>query len=124
MSNDQFRVQISFIVPSGDTLEMARKSLESSDSDKRNVAKSILDATDISIKTRDKFLRNENVDVAPYFDHWFGDTIESAHRLLQSTDIASRNIALSLIALEKDILRSKEDFLIEAKRFQDLDNAS
>ena len=67
-------------------------------------------------KVQQTIAANGNVDFAPYFDFWFGDSIASASTLLDSNDDNVHNLAQCLIDHEKAILESKKGFLDEMKR--------
>lgn len=95
--------------------------LQSGIQDERDVAKALLDTTEVTIRTqnelRDSTTNNGSCDLAPYFDHWIGDAIDAAARILKSSvndDI--RNVAKCLIGQSKAISQSKESFLREIKR--------
>jgi len=112
----EMQFSVNFVVPSDDVILLARENLDSENADKKIVAKALLDATDVSIATRDALGKAGNVDLAVYFDHWFGDAIESATRLLKSEDNASRYLAKCLIDQEQSVIKSRADFLEKLKQ--------
>jgi len=113
-------LDLQFIVPEASLLDFARQQLDSADQDCRDVAKALLDTTDVTVRTKDTLAENidrkQPLDLAPYFDHWIGDAIEAAQRLLSSETQEARNMAKCLIEQSQAIAASKESFLKEAKR--------
>jgi hypothetical protein len=107
-----------FLVPVERMLEVARQRLNSADADERNVAKAVLDATRVTKRTQAKLMARVHCDMGEYFDHWMGDALESAERLLQSQELDVRSLATCLIDQSRAMIRSKEMFLAETKRVE------
>ena len=109
-----------FLVPEENVLSAARALLDSADQERRDVAKAMLDAAEVTIRTRAALSEGEKTegtfDLAPYFDHWIGDALDSAQRLVSSEDNSVRLVAECLIGQFKAMIQSKEAFLREAKR--------
>lgn len=114
--SDEVHFSIEFVVPPEQTIDLAKQYLESSDIDKKIVAKALIDVTEVTSRTRDAYGRQEDLNLSDYFDHWFGDAIESAQRILVSSDADAQRLASALISQEQAIVRSKESFLNGAKR--------
>lgn len=107
--------EFNFAVPSDRTLAIARDLLDAPEPDTRTVAKALLDATEVAIETRDRIMQG-SCDLAPYFDHWFADSLEAAAREKDSSDPDRRTIATTLMEQAKATFDSKEAFLKETKR--------
>lgn len=97
-------------------MEAAKKLLDSNDENERAVAKAVIDVTAETIKVQQAVAAKGKVNLAPYFDFWFGDALASANALLKSTDENTHYLARCLIDQEKSINESKESFLLEMKR--------
>jgi hypothetical protein len=113
-------IDFQFVVPADAILEAARAKLTLSSQDERDVAKAMLDATELTVRSQDAFRasveKDGTFDCAPYFDHWFGDALETAKRLRTYGDKDISQIAQCLIAQSEAIVHSKESFLKETKR--------
>lgn len=114
----QFRFGFNFIEPGARLLEAARKFADSSDENRRAVAKAVLDVTAAGRAIKDAILEDRDADLAPYFDFWFADSIECAQNLLVSDEKDARQLAECLIQLEQALIKSKESFLAEQKRLE------
>lgn len=112
----KFNFSFSFIEPAPHLLQAARDSADSLDENRRAVAKAVLDVTAAGRAIKDAQLQDHSADLAPYFDFWFADSVECAHKLLASDDKEARYLAECLIQLEQAAIKSKESFLAEVKR--------
>jgi hypothetical protein len=97
-------------------MTIARASVTSPDENYRSVAKAVLDVTAEALSIQKAIAEDGRVDLAPYFDFWFGDAVGCANKLLQYDDKEARHLGQCLIDLEKASIKSKESFLAEMKR--------
>jgi hypothetical protein len=98
-------------------LEAARKFLDFPDESRRAVAKAVLDVTGAGRDIKAALLsRDRNVDLATYFDFWFGDSVACTQKLVDSGDIEARCLAECLIQMERQAIKARETFLTEMKR--------
>lgn len=116
MSDQHARIGFEFVIPADQLLASAREMLASPIQEYRDIAKAVLEVTDISLDLQHRLSSQIEADFAPYFDYWFGDAIEAAKRHKASSDKGVAAVAESLIAQEEAIVHSKEAFLLEAKR--------
>lgn len=117
-SPESFRFSFSFTKPVERIIQIAQRFLESPNEQRRAVAKAVLDITREGAAIFDGIQKPGTVDVAPYFDMWLGDAIDAANELLRSDDKDDRDLAKCLLDQERDIIKSKEIFLVELKRWQ------
>lgn len=103
-------------MPAEHLMSFARESTEAQDADLRAVSKALIDVTNEADIVLKQFAADGNVDLAPFFDFWFVDSVDAAKRLLESPDDNIRHLAECLISQEQAIVESKEDFLTETKR--------
>ena len=115
-SDSKFNHNFDFLIPADFLLEFARNSHNAQNEDLRAVAKAVLDATHEATTVQKAIAANGKVDLAPYFDFWFGDAIEAANRLIDSDDENTRYLAKCVIGQQKAVADSKESFLREMKR--------
>ncbi len=118
MAPEPMNVELSFnfILPLGPVLHLAENSVHSDDENLRSVSKAVLDVAREAKKIQSAFEEDRDVDLAPYLDFWFANTIDAANVLLSSTDETTRNLGKCLIEQEKAITNSKAEFLEEMKR--------
>ena len=112
----QFQFSFEFITPAERVMAFARASIASHDENYRSVAKAVLDVTAEALSIQKAIAEDGRVDLAPYFDFWFGDAVGCANKLLQYDDKEARHLGQCLIDLEKASIKSKESFLAEMKR--------
>jgi hypothetical protein len=118
MSRDQLQCEfaLEFIEPPPPVRVLARKLLDSPDDNCRSLAKAVLDVAKAGRKIKTSIAGDKEIDLAPYFDFWFGDALDTAQKLLHSDDKVIRQLAQCLIEMEKAVVESKENFLVEMKR--------
>jgi hypothetical protein len=116
MAEKQMNLNFEFIKPTEKLMSLARGLVSSPSEDCRAVSKAVLDVTAEADKVRGKLARDENADLAPYFDFWFADAVECANRLIKDENDDVRYLATCLIEIEKAVIKSKESFLAEMKR--------
>ncbi len=119
----KFNLDLKFSIPSEWLLDRARRLVKSEDADIRVVAKAVIDATAVAVETQNMVQNageDTEVSLDAYLDHWFGDSIEAAGRLLASKDEDWRLLAETLISQEKAVVASKESVLKEHKRISQL----
>ena len=117
-SPEQFRFSFSFTKPVERITQIAQRFQESPNEQRRATAKAVLDVTREGLAVFVGIQKPGTVDVAPYFDMWLGDAIDAANELLLSDDKDDRDLAKCLLDQEQDIIKSKEIFLVELKRWQ------
>ena len=111
-----FKFSLGFVMPEEFVLESARGGVESPDVDIQAVSKALLDLTTVAKKVQADILEDISVDLGPYFDFWFADSVAAASRLLNHEQEQVRYLAQCLIDQEKSVLQSREGFLLELKR--------
>jgi hypothetical protein len=112
----QVRLTFDFVMPVERIMAVARDHLDSPDGNYRSVAMAVLDVTAVATTIQKEIAADGNVDLAPYFDFWFGDAVDCAHKLLHYSDSDARDLGQCLIDMEKAAIKSKENFLTEMKR--------
>lgn len=120
MPSRMTKMDFRFVIPTDVVLSNANDLLMSDNQDHRDIGKVVTDLTVIQ-KTIQESIQHEmtndgTVDLAPWFDYWFGDTIETAQRLKDSPQIPVSHVAHVLLDQESAIIHSKESFLKEMKR--------
>lgn len=117
MSKD-FSFKLDFVIPADIVVCTANENLDSVDENTRAVSKAILDLTREATKVQAAVAEDGDVDLAPYFDFWFADSIAAANALVKCDDTtaAVRDMAEMLIKQEEAVLKSKAAFLKEMKR--------
>jgi hypothetical protein len=116
MTEKQAQFDFQFVIPTDDVLIQAQTLLQSDVQNHRDIAKVVTELTAIQKQIQDDISKDGTVDLAPWLDYWFGDTIETAQHLKQSDAIDVSRVAHILLDQEAAIIRSKESFLNEMKR--------
>ncbi len=113
---DMTQFDFQFIIPTDAVLASAKVLLISDIQQHRDIAKVVVELTDIQKAIQAEIMKDGTVDLAPWFDYWFGDTIETAQQLKNSASVDISHVAHVLIEQEAGIIHSKESFLKEMKR--------
>lgn len=112
----QFKVDFQFVIPTEAVLLSAQTMLQSPHQEYRDIAKVVIELTTLQRFIQTEMINDGNVDLSPWFDYWFGDTLETAESVKSSTDQEACLVAAILLDQEEAIIHSKESFLNEMKR--------
>ncbi len=110
----QLNIGIGFVFPSKLEIELAENLLTADDQLLRDIAKAVLDVTEIAADIRAAMRSGAEIDFEPYLDFWFGDSTDAARQVLSHGDQQdAQNLADLLLAQEETIVSTKELFLRE-----------
>ena len=104
-------LQFDWVRPSNLIIAVACDGVDSTEADVRDVSKALLDLIAEAARIQMGILADGSVDLAPYFDFWFADSIVAANRLLSHDEETIRLLAECLICQEQSLIESKESFL-------------
>jgi hypothetical protein len=116
MDRETANLQFQFIVPGDDLLDYARQVSATGTQEQKDVAAAVLRLNEIARDLIPRIQNQTGANLAPYFDFWFGDSVEAAQRLMASPSELDQRLGDVLLKQENVIAGSRHIYLSEAKR--------